>query len=196
MPEDSAQSRPQAVHQRTCRRCGSVLDPGEDSEFGEERLTYMELYGEWGGDRNGFADAPDVRTYCFECQQKRTRDAAAYYEVEDRDRLWSILEAADGRLVADCGPIFIGGKPWIRVVGGELEGMKAASHVDEESKTIYFTSEPADVSRDWFESVFRAESEHPDDHPTKVLLKPVDETPFSDQPMDPDQATLQEVEEQ
>lgn len=180
------------VNKIECDECGEVIE----SEMDNKRTV---RWGFWDTERQSFKRRTHEEHYCPSCwREEFEREAAAHYEVESAQRLWDILEAADGRLVADLRPVFVGGRPWIRVRNGELEAMKSTRRtVEKDDKQILqFGVERTDVDREWFNETFRGEEDLPDDeYPTVVLLKPVDETPFTEyRDLHPDQAKFPEVE--
>ncbi|ADD07739.1 virus protein phiCh1-VP78 (plasmid) [Natrialba magadii ATCC 43099] len=155
----------------TCIRC--------DAE--REGHSYLLLYGDWDADRDGFSRPPITRPLCRSCWNERyDRLAGAYYEVDDVQRLWDILRAANGDLVADLKHMFVGGRPFVRVVDGELQGATTKPK-DVGDKTIRFDPEMVDVDRDWLFEVFGEDDELPDrEYPTIAIIRPVEETPFED----------------
>lgn len=170
-----------------------------DEQIPERSLARRVQYGFWDPEAQNFENGALQRQYCEACwNQEFDRDIAAHYEVQSAQRLWDVLEAADGRLVADLRPIFVGGRPWIRVQDGELQALRSTV-VDSDRladpPVIEFGVEVADYDREWFDRTFRAERELPDDEmPTIALLKPADETPFDGWGELPeDQQTLGEV---
>jgi len=176
----------------SCKECDEVIESRE--------LKRTVKWGFWDDETQNFEDAARQEHYCESCwREEFDRDAAAHYEVEDAQRLWDILEAADGNLVADLRPIFFGGQPWIRVVNGDLQAIRATKEMDRRADPpiLKFGSEPVDVDREWFDETFDAERDLPDDSmPTIVLLKPADETPFADyEALPDDQRTFDEVDE-
>ncbi|WP_256394151.1 hypothetical protein [Natronoarchaeum rubrum] len=174
-----------------CDECGEEIGGGD-------RLPRIVRWGFWDREAQNFDGRSRLEYYCDACwSEEFERDAAAHYEVTNGQRLWDILEAADGDLVADLRPIFVGGRPWIRVVDGELQGMKSTRSRKQagDDLVIEFGTEEADVDREWFEEVFGAEEELPEgDMPTIALLKPADETPFAEyEELPEDQQSLDEV---
>lgn len=157
----------------TCFGCHEELEPGE--------YAYRELFGEI--DRTKDHDIVlettggiVLRNYCQQCwNQERGREKAAHYDVTDGDRLWSILEAADGKLVADMLPMLVGGRAWIRVVDGEVESRHSVHEKTGDGKIRFDTEPTEDFDVDDFGRYF----DDPGDR-TRVLLKPVEETPFAD----------------
>jgi len=157
-----------------CDECGDPLETQQDNVRGVR-------WGFWDAARQNFDGSPHQEWYCAECWRKEfKRDAAAHYEVEDKERFWDILEAADGELVADLRPMFVGGRAWIRVRNGDLEGMRVRTRAHEESRVISFDSVRFDANRDWFGETFSGVEDNDDGPPAIALLKPADETPFAD----------------
>lgn len=175
-------------NQIDCEECGDVI---------EGDLKWTVRWGFWNVEAQSFEKNAREEHYCQSCwQQEYKREAAAHYEVTDAEKLWNILEAADGDLVADLRPIFVGGRPFIRVVDGELQALGSTVHAEEydggETRLVKFGSKRVEVDREWFDETFRADQELPDDaHPTIALLKPAEETPFAGyRDVHPDQTTL------
>lgn len=157
----------------TCRKCHDDIEP--------EDHVYREVFGEVDHTTDhgvvfGTTGGVVVHHYCDECyREHRTREKAAHYDVTDGDRLWAILEAADGELVADLIPMLIGGRGWVRVVDGEVEA-RHSTRERTEGGAIRFSTEPTpDFDVEDFGHYF----DDPDDR-TRVLLKPVEETPFAE----------------
>lgn len=191
--ESHASRTPLAGRNRIrCDECESVIG-------GKEELKRTVKWGFWDVDTQNYDSGPRTEHYCQECWQRYfARDAAAYYEVTDPDRLWDILAAADGKLVADLKHMFVGGRGWIRVVDGELQGLHVTRDVDTRPDTPIVTHEveQTDIDDEWFDDVFDSlhERDADDDSvPRIAMLKPVGETPFSDFELLPaDQTTLDE----
>lgn len=155
----------------TCAHCREPLEEGEH--------VYRELFGsvEEVKDHDiilGRTGGIVLRNYCQACyNEQKNRDKGAHYDVTDGDRLWTILEAADGELVADMRPMLVGGRAWVRVVDGDVEARHSV--MEKTSQGFRFDTEPTedfDVTRfgDYFDD--------PGDR-TRVILKPAEETPFA-----------------
>jgi hypothetical protein len=136
------------------------------------------LKGYWTGSE--FDGDPMEDYWCRECyREHRKREAAAHYEIDDHERLWAILEAADGELVADTYPLTVGGRGYVRVVDGEPQAMRIATR-RKEDRVVTFEAEPiADYDREAFEGLFSVDGDGDEDPPRIVYLKPADETPFA-----------------
>lgn len=147
-----------------------------------EGHSYLVLYGEWDPDRAGFARAPGTKPVCRACWQERyARTVGAHYEIHERAdiaRVWDMLAASDGRLVADLYGLFVGSRPFVRVVNGDPRGVKVTWRPDHETETLRPTTERIDFDRDRFDEVLAAERHHP--RGATVILRPVEETPFRD----------------
>lgn len=119
----------------------------------------------------------DEQYYCLDCYKKHyDRENGAHFEFESAEELWSILEAANGRLVADTLPLTIGGRGWVRVVDGDVQARHAVRVTTGEDgdHDIAFDSEPSpDFDRDNFNDLFDGSRDM-----RLIVLKPVDETPF------------------
>lgn len=171
-----------------------------DEDIQDRSLARRVQYGFWDHETQNFENGALQRHYCEACwREEFGRDIAAHYEVQSAQRLWDVLEAADGRLVADLRPIFVSGRPWIRVQDGELQALNSTvvdSDQEADPPIIEFGVEVVDADREWFDRTFRAERELPDDEmPTIALLKPTDETPFDGwDELPEDQQTLGDVE--
>jgi hypothetical protein len=157
---------------RLCYHCRTEIDAGDH--------VYREVFGKVARTtENGVVfettGGVPVRHYCDQCfRSQRTRRKAAHYDVTDGDRLWDILEAADGELVADLLPMLVGGRGWIRVVDGDVE----ARHTVHESTSegIRFSTEPTE---EFGVAKFGEYFDDPGER-TRVLLTPVEQTPFVD----------------
>ncbi|WP_302083627.1 hypothetical protein [Salinibaculum rarum] len=173
----------------TCDGCNDPLETQQDN-------VRNVRWGFWDAAAQNFDSAPRQEWYCAECWREQfKRDTAAHYEIEDGDQFWDILDAADGRLVADLSAIFVGGRPWIRVRNGELEGMRVRTRGHEESKVVSFDTVRFDPDKEWFNNTFSDVSSADEGGPPAIaLLKPADETPFVDyRETSKDQSTLPEV---
>ena len=156
---------------RTCRKCREEFEPGDyvyREVFGEVARTtdHGVVYETTGG--------VPVRHFCQDCwHEHRGREKAARYDVTDGDRLWNILAAADGELVADTKAMTVGGRGWIRVIDNEVEA-RHSTHERTDDGKIRFTTEPSeDFDVDDFGHLF----DEPTDR-TMVYLRPVEESPF------------------
>lgn len=197
MSERSKTRTPQTACSPVNRiECDHCEEPIETAQQNKRTVRW----GFWDAERQNFQGSPRQEHYCSECwREEFQREAAAHFEVNDAQRLWDILEAADGQLVADLGHIFVGGRPWVRIINGELEAIGSTRRAIEQDgdRIIQFGYKGVDVDRQWFDETFHAEESSPDDEfPTIALLKPVEETPFDDYPdLHPDQKTFPEVQE-
>jgi hypothetical protein len=171
----------------TCDECGDDLG-------GTDRLPRTVRWGFWDDATQSFEGAAREEHYCEPCwRDEFDRAAAAHYEVTDAERFWGVLAAADGRLVADLGPMFVGGHPWIRVVDGGLQALNATRTAREEGdrRVIKFGVEQSDADREWFDETF--ENAGDAEQPALALLKPAEETPFAEfEYVDDDQQRLTE----
>lgn len=159
----------------TCARCGSERDGH----------SYLVLYGDWVPDRDAFARAPEQRPLCRRCWSDYYQSVpGAYYELTDRadtQRVWDMLAASDGRLVADCYALFVGARPFVRVVDDEVRAVKPTLRPDPDAADDAYTTttERLDIDRDRFFEVLDAErTSRP--KPAVVILRPVEDTPFGD----------------
>lgn len=157
---------------RTCVKCHEEFSPGDH--------VYREVFGKVGrltdhGVVYSTTGGVPVRHFCHGCwNEHRGRDKAAHYDVTDGDRLWNILEAADGDLVADMRPMLLGGRGWIRVVDGDVEARYTITKQTADGKIAFDTELDEDFDVDDFGRYFDDPGER-----TRVLLRPVDETPFA-----------------
>jgi hypothetical protein len=174
-----------------CEECNAVID-------GDHQLKRTVRWGFWDVDTQSYDRPAHEDHYCEDCWGEHfDREAAAYYEVSDPERFWAILEAANGRLVADLRPLFVGGRAWIRVVDGDLQALRSTATAREqgEERVIEFGVIEADVDAEWFFETFRSAADvSADMRPQIALLKPAAETPFADyEPVADDQTTFEEV---
>ena len=160
---------------RMCFSCRETFEP--------EQYAYREVFGAVGrvtdhGITFETTGGVPVRHFCQDCwNRERGREKAAHYDVTDGDRLWAILEAANGDLVADLLPMLVGGRAWVRVVDGDVEARHTV-HERTDDGTIRFDTEASD---DFDVTEFGELFDEPGDR-TRVLLKPADETPFAEVP--------------
>lgn len=167
----------------TCFECGDELAPGD--------YVYRQVFGEVADaaaeiDHGVIFDPTGgvpVRHYCQECHNDLTRDNAARHVPESPERLYAILAAADGRLVADTKLLTIGARLWFRVVSGEIGARRSIPVVDAEGP-IRFTTESYDMTRAEFDHLFTVSDDVTEIDHRPVLLRPVDETPFADADVD------------
>jgi len=177
-PDDLERTPLAGRNRLTCDECDKLLDRGD-------RLARTVRWGFWDDEAQSYEGAPYEDHYCQPCWSEQfKRDAAAHYEVTDPERFWSVLEAADGQLVADLRPMFVGGRPWIRVADGTIQALHATKVMREQGdqRVLEFGVEQSDgVDREWFDETFDHVDDHEDDAiPQLALLKPADETPFAE----------------
>lgn len=160
--------------------------PGECQWCGTDREghSYVVLYGDWDADQNGFSRPPCTEPLCQSCWQEHyERVAGAYYEVPDGDRLWDILSAANGDLVADLVHLFVGGRPFVRVVDDDPQVAKVKP-TETGDNTIRFEPEVVEdgsLDREWLTDLFdRSADDSDNDVPNIAVIRPVEETPFGD----------------
>lgn len=178
---DTTDAEQAANESAECRYCGTDLS-GDDP-------TYRVLYGKFehvsagvvsdkliAGPGEELDPGADERYYCLDCyKREHDREHGAHYEYESAAELWSILEAADGRLVADAKRLTVGGRGWFRVVDGEVEARHSVVLEGDGDYDIKFETEPTpDFDSDEFDDFFGG---IPEDR-RLVYLKPADETPF------------------
>lgn len=175
MTDDEAQSA-------TCRHCETELS-GDDPTYrvlygrfhhASEGVVSEKLVGDLGEELDPGADE---RWYCLDCYQSEfDRAKGAHFEFESAEELWSILDAADGRLVADAKPMTVGGRGWFRVVDGEVQARHAVrvKGGPDDDFDIGFDTEPTpDFGREEFDEFFDGDAEF-----RLIYLQPVGETPF------------------
>lgn len=165
-----------------CRYCETTLS-GDDA-------TYRVLYGRFehvhegviseklvAGPGEKVEPGADERHYCLDCYtEEHDREKGAHFEYESADELWSILDSANGRLVADARPMTVGGRGWFRVVDGEVQARHSVmvSGDEDDDYDIRFETEPSpDFDREEFDEFFDGEKEI-----RLIYLKEVTETPF------------------
>jgi hypothetical protein len=132
-------------------------------------------------------DDPSVEDASAALDEHRGEYAYLHVETANPDEV-SIRNPEDEKLewtleVADLATLFVGSKPWVRVVDGELQALRTTREVREEGDqpVVSFGVEEADVDREWFADVVGAHDDLPDDeYPNLAKLKPADETPFRD----------------
>lgn len=158
----------------TCYKCGEAFVADQHAyreSYGQivERTDHGVVFGTTGG--------IVVRHFCQQCWQKhRGREDATYLKNMDPARLWGILKAARGDLVADSKHITIGGRAWVRVVDDGIEARHSTAERTDDG--IRFSTEPTpDFDRNDFADLFQP-SEHEDRSPTLVMLRSVEDTPF------------------
>lgn len=147
--------------------------------------SYMLLFGKWNPDREGFDRAPVVRPFCESCYREHMdRTVGAHWRVEDGETLWDVLEASQGELVADLKPCFVGGRPFVRVVDGELRGITMQHYPlpeDHEADIGFKPERLDDVDREWLTGIIDEDAALPDsEFPTIAIIRPIEETPFGD----------------
>lgn len=164
------------MNRRECHRCGDKLDG----------RVKVKRFGEYDARTQNFDHTGGVieHWYCDDCwQDHEAREPAAVFHPHSAEQLRAILDAADGALVADFVHYFVGSRPCVRVVNGELEGATVRPEFDEQETphgvriSVRFTAEPFDIGDGWIEDALGQRHELPESMP--VLLKPVDETPFA-----------------
>lgn len=97
-------------HRIACHRCDEPIE-----EWCETRR-----YGFWDEDAQNYETQPIEQRFCRDCWSKDYgRRNGAHFRPESAQQLWTMLDAADGSLVAI--PCWWSGRPSIRVVDGEPE---------------------------------------------------------------------------
>lgn len=156
----------------TCVRCGTA----------RADHSYVVLYGDWDPDRDGFTRPPGVRPLCESCWRAHyDKVPGAHYQlrdISDAERVLDILAASDGRLAADCLGLFVGARPFVRVVDGEVRGIKPVITHEDGDRVSTTSVERIDIDREQLLDVFTAERGAP--HDAVVILRPVEDTPFGD----------------
>lgn len=152
-------------NQLECASCGDQI----------EEWKYTIRRGSFDPETQNYERPPPLTDhYCKSCSDKQfKREVGAYYEVTDGtgERLWNILKAADGQLVADCLHLFVGARTFFYVdEAGEVHG-----HIYKHKG-----DEPLDWSREDFDDVFEDAGKE-GTFPRLVILKPFSETPLSDE---------------
>lgn len=158
----------------TCYRCHEPLEPGA--------YAYRESYSDIAEvtDHGIVYDSTGgivVRHWCQDCwNDERGHEPATLYDVEDGDRLWEILAASEGRLVADTLPFTVGGRGWFRVVDGAVEARHAVREpLEDEAGFRHTTERTADFDAADFGRMF----DDPGDI-VRVYLRPLEDSPFAD----------------
>ena len=150
--------------------------------------------GFWTGSE--FEADPLEAHWCKACYRThRDREVAVHYEIDDHERLWAILDAADGELVADTYPLTVGGRGYVRIVDGEPQALSIQTKViHREPRVLGMTAESIeDYDREDFEALFSVQDDGEGDPPRRVFLKPTEETPFDDWLELPDGQTTLEL---
>lgn len=159
-----------------CAQCGSKLG---------ERVHYVFTHCR-SEDNQDRLFGP--QSWCSECYEERQRrDGGTRFEIDDgAQELWRILEASDGRLVADLKPLFVASRPFVRVVDGDIQAIHVTRDVASPSKqstgSERMVSAPtvhhATVDRGWFDEIL--DKSILSEQKAVVYLRPVEETPFGD----------------
>lgn len=164
-----------AGNELACQGCGDALPDGD--------LAYAEVFGSWDRDSQTYERGVTRRHYCSSCwKEDFVREAAAYHDLDDPDRLWNILEASDGTLVADTLTFTVGGRGWVTVIDGDVVAMHTTTEarMEDGQRIIEFGSEETpDFDEDRFYDLFDV-PDRDDGMPVKVLLRPRRETPLAD----------------
>lgn len=157
--------------------CYECEDPIPDGD-----LKYSERYGTWDRDAQNVERGSSERHYCSDCwQEEFGREAAAYHEVDDPNRLWRILEASDGQLVADTLHMTLGGRGWFTVIDGDVVAFHTTTSAREEDgeRILEFGTEQSDVDEEDFYDLFDV-PDREDGMPMYALIRPRSETPLQD----------------
>jgi hypothetical protein len=167
-------------------RAPAATDLNECQNCGDERdgHAYLLVFGDWNPDQSGFERPPAMRPLCSDCwTEEYGRTTGAHWSIDDPQRVWDVLRASDGELVADLAPLFMGGRPFVRVESdGELTAvgptMIDGGENDEgtpviEEKIVRLEEFDRDAL---FEAVESAR-DLPDDTGS-VIIRPIEETPF------------------
>lgn len=155
----------------TCYDCGDYLQDGE--------FIHEIVYSSWEAQSNDFAsDEPQREKYCEECWDDiRPSNKGTQFEVDTVDELWNILSASNGKLVVDCKSHFVGGRPYLRVLNGDVqEAVINRRQVGD--GTLGLSTEFEQRDRQDFEELI--ESIINGDLPPIVRLRNSENTPFAD----------------
>ena len=155
----------------TCYDCGEYLQ--------EEELVHQISFAFWDVEESEFEkDEPSTESYCEDCWREiRPHKQGVEFEIDTVDELWEILSASDGRLVADCKPIVLGTRPFIRVTNGHAEVAVVKRRLAGENVIGHY-SEFKQQDRDWFTDT--VESFLDGDLPPLIYLRNSENTPFGE----------------
>ena len=157
-----------------CQRCGDERDGH----------AYLLVFGEWDTDRSGFERPPTMRPLCSDCwTEEYARTTGAHWSIDDPQRVWDVLRASDGELVADLSPLFMGGRPFVRVDGdGELTAVGPTLIDGGENSDGTPVIEEKIVRLEEFDrdALFEAIESYQSlpDNSGSVIIRPIEETPF------------------
>lgn len=172
-------------HKIPCDECDETIEDGD--------LKRTVKWSFWDYEHQNFDGPPREEHYCEDCWRERfAAPNAARYNVEDAETLWNLLNASEGTLVADCKPVYVGGRPYIRVVDDFVQVLHFRQTHDNVDGVVRLRSElvQTDMSREEFMTAFSPQEDGPQ---VRVYIRPADETPFADfTPRDASQQTLTE----
>jgi len=142
------------------------------------------VFGDWNPDRSGFERPPGMRPLCRDCwTDEYARTTGAHWSIDDPQRVWDVLRASDGELVADLSPLFMGGRPFVRVDGDANMTAVGPTLIDGgendagtpviEEKIVRLES----FDRDALFEAIETGRDLPDDTGS-VIIRPIEETPF------------------
>jgi len=157
-----------------CKRCGDERDGH----------LYLLVFGDWNPDRSGFERPPGMRPLCRDCwTDEYARTSGAHWSIDDPQRVWDVLRASDGELVADLSPLFMGGRPFVRVDGDANMTAVGPTLIDGgendagtpviEEKIVRLES----FDRDALFEAIETGRDLPNDTGS-VIIRPIEETPF------------------
>ncbi|MCG1008247.1 hypothetical protein [Halorubrum lacusprofundi] len=157
-----------------CKRCGDERDGH----------SYLLVFGDWNPDRSGFERPPGMRPLCRDCwTDEYARTSGAHWSIDDPQRVWDVLRASDGELVADLSPLFMGGRPFVRVDGDANMTAVGPTLIDGgendagtpviEEKIVRLES----FDRDALFEAIETGRDLPNDTGS-VIIRPIEETPF------------------
>lgn len=178
---------------------------------GDRAVTFPHTvtYGEWDDESSNYRHPPRRRDrYCRSCwREDFSREKACYWDVSSTSgaRVFEVLSAADGELVADSYALTIGGRGFARVVGGEVESIAMGREARRDPDVLEFYPFWTEMDREGFEELFGGDSSldtsldsgsdtpldtgsdtsldsdsDSDRLPLMVLLRPASETPFAE----------------
>lgn len=155
-----------------------------------ENWAVLVKEGFWNGTAFEQGKDPIKKYWCQDCHQdQNNREAAAHHTLKDSDRLFNILSASEGSLVADTASVSFAGRGFVRVVDGDPQAINI-TQVKKEPKVIEHNAvavQPFEESD--FHNMFTPDTDIED--PVTIYLRPVDETPFINwNDMDENQYTL------
>lgn len=155
-------------NRKSCNQCDSVLKDG--------RTVHRISYTDWDAENQGFQKEPIEENYCRDCWSNiRPSNNGTEYEIESAEKLWRILSASSGQLVADFSSVILGSHNIVRIKNNVCQRAYSKRQVVGDN-IIGIRYEYEIKNRDWFDRFISDIVDN--DLPSYIKLINVEETAF------------------